>query len=588
MMNSYQNRAGTAKETRLRCVWAVFLLLGALVIGRLFLLMILQHGYYVALAAGSREVYDDLFPKRGSVFIQDSRTREEYPLAMNHDLFLVFADTRQIENDAEANLVANKLAEIFKYDDKKKLEVYLQLNKRTDPYEPIEKKVEEAVVEKIKALQLPGLGFVRKEFRFYPEGELASNLIGFVGQDESGNDIGRYGIEGYWQKELAGSGGFMEGTKSAAGGWIPLAGWTFKQAKDGADLLLTIDRSIQYQACERLRVGMKEYGAQSAALVVIEPDTGAIRAMCSLPDFDPNEYGQVKSVGDYNNTAVFTPYEPGSIFKPITMAIAINEDLVSPHTVFNDLGQQTGFCDTPIKNANDKIFGAQTMTGVLENSVNTGMVFVVNKLGREKFVDYVKKYGFGVKTGLGLDSESAGTIEALLSDRKNNNKVDCSTATASFGQGIMTTPLQMAVAFSSIVNGGKLMKPYIVEEVRYADGRIEHSKPEEIRRVLSADASSLTSGMLVSVVENGQSTHAKVAGYYVGGKTGTAQIAGVGGYTAETNHSFIGFAPAVNPKFVMIIKFEKPNRAWADSTTSPVFQDIAKFILQYYHVPPSR
>lgn len=587
-MNNYQNRVGIAKETRLRCVWVVFLLLGGLVIGRLFILMILQHGYYTALAAGSREVYDDLFPKRGSVFIQDSRTREEFPLAMNHDLFLVFADTRQIISDEEANKVANKLADVFKYDDKKKLEVFLQLNKRTDPYEPIEKKVEEAVVEKLKAMKLPGIGFVRKPFRFYPEGELASNIIGFVGQDEKGNDIGRYGIEGYWQKELAGSGGFMEGAKSAAGGWIPLAGWTFKQAENGADLLLTIDRSIQYQACERLRQGMKEYGAQSAALVVIEPDTGAIRAICSLPDFNPNEYGKVDSARVYNNTAVFTPYEPGSIFKPITMSAAINDGMVSPNTMFNDPGEQVGFCDTPLKNANEKTFGVQTMTGVLENSINTGMVFVVGKLGREKFVDYAQKYGFGVKTGLGLDSESSGTIEALLQKRKNSNKIDCSTATASFGQGIMATPLQMATAFSTIVNGGKLMRPYIVEEARYADGRVERTKPEEIRRVLSAEAASLTSGMLVSVVEKGQSTHAKVAGYYVGGKTGTAQIAGSGGYTNETNHSFIGFAPADNPKFVAIVKFEKPNRAWADSTASPVFQDVAKFVLQYYHVPPSR
>jgi len=572
---------------RLRFVWLFFVLLAILVCVRLVILMLLQGNFYVSLASGSHESSSKLIPKRGAVYIQDTRSHELFPLAINNDLFLLFADTREIKSDDDANMIANKLSEIFHYDDVRKLAVYLQLNKRTDPYEPIEKKIDEVTANQIKEFSMPGIGLIRMPFRFYPERESAAAVVGFVGQDEGNGVVGHYGIEGYWQRELAGSGGFVEGAKNAVGGWIPLSNWSFKPAKDGADLILTIDRALQYKACQRLQQGMKEYNAKSASLIIIDPNTGAILAMCDLPDFDPNKYNEIDSVDIYNNDAIFTAYEPGSIFKSLTMAAAINEGLVGPHTSFYDSGIRADLCSKPIKNANDKAFGNQDMTGVLENSINTGVVYLAEKLGKEKFVKYVQDYGFGIKTGIELDSETAGTINTLLEKKKNNNKVDCYTATASFGQGIMVTPLQMITAFGAVVNGGKLMKPYIVEEVRYSDGRIEKKKPVEIRQVLSKQAANLTSGMLVSVVEK-HSTGARVEGYYVGGKTGTAQIANPGGYSLETNQSFVGFVPADNPKFAILVKFEKPNRAWAESTASPVFADIAKFALEYYHIPPKR
>ncbi len=574
------------KDTRLNLVWIFFVFLSILMSGRLVMLMVLQHDFYLTLANGSREALDKLFPKRGTIYAQDTRTGELYPMAMNRDYFLVFADTREIKDDESANQVTNKLAEIFNYDDQKKLSLYLQLNKRSDPYEPIEKKVDEEIVNKIKELNLPGIGFTRRAFRYYPEGELAAPAIGFVGQDEKGIDVGRYGIEGYWNKELAGTGGFVGGAKSAIGGWIPLAGWNFEPANDGADLILTIDRTLQYKSCEILRHGMKEFGATSASLIILEPQTGAIRAMCSLPDFNSNEYNKVESVRVFNNSAIFTAYEPGSIFKPITMSAAVNEGLVSPETVFNDVGARTGLCSKPIKNANDAVFGNQTMSGVLENSVNTGMVYVVERLGRNRFVKYVQDFGFGIKTGIELYSESPGTINALLS--KNGDKIDCYAATASFGQGITATPIQMVNAFGAIVNGGHLMKPYIVEEIRYQDGQKEKFKPKEIKTIITNHAALLTSGMLVNVVQKGHSVNAKIDGYYIGGKTGTAQIADTQGYSLDTNQSFVGFAPADNPKFVIIIKYEKPNKTWADSTASPTFQKVAKFALEYYGIAPNK
>jgi len=573
-------------DPRLRFMLGLFFIISIIIIGRLIILMIFQHSFYVALAAGSQEIYKSLFPTRGQIYIQDSRTGEEYPLAMNRDYFIVYVDTRLIKTDEEAKSVAEKLAEIFGYDDEKKFQVYLQLNKRNDPYEPIENKVEEFIVDKLKEANLLGIAFSRSPLRYYPEGNLAVHVVGFLGKNNDGNDIGRYGIEGYWQKELAGNGGFFEGAKSVGGGRIPLAGWNFKPAENGVDILLTIDRTLQYKACKRLLEASEEYGATSASLVILEPATGKIRTMCGVPDFDPNYYNMVESVSTYNNDAIFTPYEPGSIFKPVAMAAALNEDLVTPDTYFYDSGFVDSGCTKPIKNAGEKIYKDQTMSGVLENSINTGMVQVVKFLGKNKFRQYVEDFGFGIKTGIELDSEASGTIDSLSQNK--GDEVDCYTATASFGQGLTATPLQIVSAFSAIANGGSLMKPYIVEELRYPSGKIERFYPKEIRKVLNNRSAMILSGMLVNVIDRGQASVARVDGYYIAGKTGTAQIPGPGGYTEETNHSFVGFGPVDDPKFAMIIKFEKPKREYSSTTAAPVFADIAKFILEYYQVPPNR
>ena len=585
--STYSSRNKEPGDLRLTLTWVFFVLLGCAVVVRLFMLMVLQHNFYEALSTGSREVYSKLFPKRGSIYIQDSRNGEKYPAAINRDMFLVFFDTREIKDDATASTTANKLAEFFSYDEEKKNKVFNQLNKRTDPYEQVEKKIDEDSMNKLKSLDLPGIGFVRKATRFYPEENLTSSLTGFVGQDDFGNDVGRYGLEGFWQKELSGSGGFASGSKGATGGWIPSSGLSFKPANDGADLLLTIDRTLQYKACERLRQGMIEYKATSASLIMMEPKTGAILAMCSLPDYDPNNYGQVTSADLFNNSTIFKAYEPGSIFKSIVMGFGINEGLVSPNTSFYDSGARTGICTIPIKNANDKSYQNTNMTGVLENSINTGMVYVAELLGRNRLAKYLEDFGFGLKTGIEMDTETSGDLAALIS-KKKSDKIDCYAATASFGQGIMVTPIQMISAFSALVNGGHLMKPFLVKEIQYSDGTTETIKPREIKQVISNRTSQLISGMLVSVVEKGHSMNVRIPGYYLGGKTGTAQIAGPGGYTMDTNQSFVGFGPADDPKFTVLVKFEKPQRAWADSTAAPVFRDIAEFALKYYQIPPSK
>lgn len=570
-------------DTRIRFVSLFFLSAFLLIYSRLFFLMIIQNEFYTSLASGKHEFYRDLYPNRGSIFLESENSDMKYPLAINKNFYTLYLDTREIKDDETAKIISEKLTVFFSYDDEKKNSIFLKANKRTDPYELIENKIILSQKEEIEKENLLGVKFVEFPNRFYPENNLAAQLIGFVGKNEEGLDIGRYGLEGYWDKELAGVGGFLEGTKSAKGSIIANANKIFKPAEDGVDLFLTIDRTLQYETCEILKKRMAWYEAETATMIIMDPATGAILAMCSFPDFDPNNYNKVDSVSVYNNLNIFTPYEPGSIFKPIVMAGALNENLLSPDSYFYDSGFADGGCTKEIRNADEKKYGDQTMTGVLENSINTGMVYVVKQLGKRNLINYLEKFGLGVKTGIELNTENTGTYESLL--RNDIEKIDCYTATASFGQGLTVTPIQMITAFSAIVNGGKLLKPYVIKRKEYFDGRIEETKPLIVRDVLTKKTSSWLSGMLVRVIDNGQGVLAKVDGYYLGGKTGTAQIAGQGGYTNEYNHSFIGFGPVDNPRFIIFLKFEKPKLAYSSTTAAPTFAEIAEFVLKYYKIP---
>ena len=578
--------SGQADFNRIQAAtWLLFVCI-ALIVGRLFYLMVWEHEFYTALAASSHETSSKLQPKRGEIFIQDSRTGVTFPVAINQDVYLMFADTREIKTNDEAEKIAATLMEKFNYAPERKTTLLAQLNKRTDPYEPIEQKIDQKKADEIRALKLEGIGFIRIPQRYYPEKTLAASVIGFVGKNKDGADWGKYGIEGYWQAELAGRGGVAEGLRSGNGVIAPRL---LEPAQNGTDLVLTIDRTLQYKACERLRQGMVEYKAESAALIIMDPFTGAVLVMCSLPDFDPNNYNQVDSIDVFNNRTVFMPYEPGSIFKPIGMAAALNESVVAPTTPYTDTGRRDGVCQGPIQNAGNRVHGAMDMTTVIVKSINTAMVYVVDHLGKDKFVKYVKRFGFGVETGIDVDTEVSGTIDSLALNK--GNKLDCYSATASFGQGVTVTPLQMATAFSAIANGGNLMRPYLVKEKRFADGHVEITKPKTEFSVLSRRGASQIANMLVMAVDTGYAGRARVAGYRVAGKSGTAEIADSNGrgYTQTYNHSFIGFAPAENPKYVMIVKYEKPTtHPYAESTSAQIFGELSKYLMEYYQVPPSR
>ncbi|MCR4312291.1 MAG: penicillin-binding transpeptidase domain-containing protein [Candidatus Uhrbacteria bacterium] len=287
----------------------------------------------------------------------------------------------------------------------------------------------------------------------------------------------------------------------------------------------------------------------------------------------------------YNNPTIFTAYEPGSIFKPMTLAAGIDSGAITANSLFTDPGS-VKVDDRTIRNADDKTYGLVDMTTALEESINTAMVFAMQQTGKDVFAQYVRDFGFGTLTGITLKSELAGTVDAL------DKSGEVFAATASFGQGITVTPLQIAMAYAAIANGGVLMEPYIVDEMRYPDGTVEKHTPTKVRQVMSSKTATTVGAMLVSVVEEGHGKRAKVPGYWIAGKTGTAQIAKNGVYSAtEFNGSFAGFGPIQDPKFAMIVKIENPKSEgimYAESTAAPVFGQITKFLLEYYAVAPDR
>lgn len=569
---------------RLKLAMIVVLLFLLAIATRIFILMVMEHDFYTALAKGSHEIYSKLVPQRGKIYLKDGHNNQRYPLAINREFGLVYINPNQIKED-QAKTVQKKLTELFNLKKKDRKKILEKILKDDDPYEVIKEKVKLSKLKKIKTKDIPGVYVIKRPYRYYPERDLAAPVVGFVGRNKKGEKIGRYGVEGYWDKELTGKGGFRAGTKSASGSIIPLNS-EIKPAKPGADIYLTLDRTLQYKLCNKLQRAQKKYKAESASMLVMNPNTGAIEVLCSLPDFNPNKYSETNSVSNYNNSVIYNLYEIGSIFKPIVMASAIDKGVVSPNTPFLDPGAVTDICDSPIKNSREKKYDKTDMTGVLEKSINTGMVEVAQELGKESLVSYIEKFGFGTKTGIRINNERSGSVDSLYINE--GGKIDCYAATASFGQGITATPLQMVTSYSALINGGRLLKPYIVNKVEYSDGQITRTQPKQIRRVIDKQTSNLIQAMLVSVIENGHAGAAKVKGYKLGGKTGTAQISKKDsrGYTNETNHSFVGFGPARDPRYVVLVKFHKSNRRFSAQTAAPTFREISDYLLDHYQIPP--
>lgn len=622
---------------------------------RLFTLQVLSASFYKALATGQHTLYEELVPRRGKILVRDFGDDEEFPVATVAPRGVVYADPRKVQNPVELSLqlagilgmqgadeydrlrsieemraqgrfddaaalaklvlegrgkgavmkaielanadgstssheVLDAQATLSAFDAEMKAApnplggLIARLSKKDDPYEPVARNVTEEQLALIDKLNAPGIAYMVENARTYPETDFGGQVTGFYGKDADGNARGMYGLEGYFDSFLNGKPGTLLANRDRTGSVIGIGQREFAPAIDGGDLLLTIDRTLQIVACGILKQGVQRYNADSGALVIMEPSTGRILAMCGVPDFDPAAYGDVKNAAAYNNPTIFTPYEPGSIFKPVTIAAALDSGAITPHTLFNDTGE-VKIDDFTIRNASDHVFGTVDMVTALEESVNTAMVFAMRKTGRDVFADYIRKFGFGELSGIPLKTEVAGNIDSL------DKKAEVYAATASFGQGITTTPLQIATAYSAIANDGQLMKPQIIEEQRYPDGTVEHMTPEPVRQVISPESAKTLSAMMVSVVEEGHGKRAGVPGYYIAGKTGTAQIAENGKYSATRfNGSFAGFGPVENPRFVMVVKIENPKSGviFAESTAAPIFGEIAAFMMKYYGVPPTR
>lgn len=563
---------------RLAAVRLVFFVIMGLLIMRLYGLQVLNHEHYSALASGQHDLFSKLLPERGEVSVQDKLASELYPVASNITLNLVYAVPSEVTDPKYA---ASILAPVLEID---QLALESQLQKIDDPYEPLKHLVNDELADKVIKLELAGIHLAPEMVRNYIGGEDYGQLIGFIGFKENLRK-GQYGIEQYWEKELAGVQGELKTEREAGGGIIALGNREITPAIDGANIILTIDKNIQSRACAAIRRAVTSHGAVSGSVIIMDPETGAVKALCGSPNFDPNKYAEITDAAVYGNEIVTGTYEPGSVFKPITMAAALEAKAVTPETTYNDTGEVKIGPNT-IRNSDLKANGVQTMTQVLQASLNTGAIYAMRQAGIDNFKKTVKRFGFGKATGIELPNEREGNLNSL--DEKN----EIYSATASFGQGVTVTPIQLTAAFGAIANRGRLMKPYVVQEVTYSDGRKQISSPTVVEQVISPETATTLAAMLVQVVEAGHGTRAGVKGYYIAGKTGTAQVPyeDRAGYDPnKTIGTFVGFGPVDKPKFVMTVRVNEPKGVvFAESSAAPVFGELAKFLLEYYQVPPQR
>lgn len=417
--------------------------------------------------------------------------------------------------------------------------------------------------------------------RYYPQAELTSHILGFVIPSSGGV----MGLEEYYNGFLLRDGAGLLGQKSIPVNDLSQDVLRFVPSSVGKDLVLTLDSTVQWIIREELMKGLQEFKAVGGTVIVMDPDTGAIYGMVSLPDYDPNRYEMVpqESYNLFTNPAISAQYEPGSVYKIITMAAGIDAGLVTPDRIFNDSGSYS-IGGRVIFNSNRMANGKVTATQALALSLNVITSQIAEELGQDEFYRYVRLFGFGLATNVDL----SGEINGLIKTPQDKDWSLADLGTNSFGQGLACTPLQMLNATAVIANGGRLVQPYIVQ-TRVVDEKAQVTEPIVTRQVIKPEAADAMVQMMADVVGTNASL-AGVPGYAVAGKSGTAQIPSAEGYVQEeTIVSFVGFAPADDPQFVMLVKMDRPDpevNAWAGQTAAPVFGRIAQRLLDHFSVPP--
>ena len=561
---------------RVPFAFVCFLLIGTGLLWQLYRIQVRDHVLWSEQAQNQRLSTFDLKAERGEIFLHDNG--EPYPLAVNREYMAVYVVLREVR---DPKAVARELAVVLGKDEG---EILGKLSDPTDPFEMVKRRLSDDEAERIRGLSLKGVSLLSEKYRYYPAGNLASHVVGFAGLGEQGG-AGGYGVEAAFDSELKGKLSRVREERDAGGRWISLSNSRGDAPDHGDVLTLTIDRVIQHETEKIVREYREKHEADAMTAIVMEPATGKILAMANAPDFDPNKYAETEDFSLFLNPAVSSTYESGSVMKPITMAIGIDEQKVAPTTEYTDTGSvsESGYT---VRNSEGKVYGRSTMTKVLEESINTGMIFVERSVGHKVFAERLRRFGFGEKTGVRLPAESGGNLHNL-----NDFRIGIQFYTAAYGQGITVTPLQIVTAYAALANGGVLMRPQIVESIKHADGSVETVEPIEVRRVISKETSETIGHMLRNVVVNGHGKRADVPGYEVVGKTGTAQVARTdgGGYEeGKTIGSFAGYAPRENPRFVVLMKVDNPKDVqWAESSAAPAFGQLMRFLLEYARIEPT-
>ena len=558
-------RSPKRNRLRLSCVKIVFLLVFLIVGGRAFQLQVFQGDWLMR--QGQRQQLKEwiVLPKRGALY-----DRGNEPLALSLESQSVYVRPHRLQNPGEASLTLARILKVGPAEVAQKLAA----NK---PFVWLKRQVSPVEAEQIQALRIDGIGMYVEPTRYYPQGGLAGHLLGFVNRDSEGLE----GIELQYNDYIRGAAGSSVSERDALGRRVLVEGVERLQVPPGSDVHLTIDSSIQHLAEKELDATIQKYRAKAGVAIVVDPATGEVLALANYPTFDPNKASQ-QSADQRRNRAVTDSFEPGSTFKTILAAAALEEGVVGKDDLFYcEMGKYL-YAGRVIHDTHPQ--GWLPFSKILQVSSNIGFTKVAEKLKKDRYFKYIDKFGFGRVTGLDVPGEVPG----LLRKPEHWSAVDL--ATHAFGQGVSTTPMQMIMAYAAIANGGILMRPYVTRKVVSPQGEtLVENQPRIVRRVVSEKTAKLLASLLRNVTtEGGTGVAAKVDGFDVAGKTGTAQKAEHGVYSAKKRvSSFIGFVPADNPRLVSLVLVDEPEgNVYGGVVAAPAFRNIAQGALRQLAVAP--
>lgn len=595
-----------SSNVRIKILTVFFLLAAVLLLTRLFNWQVVKARELSRLGASQHQTTSTVAARRGSILASDG-----FPLASAREAWLVWASLKEIKDSQK---VTKQLATLLAPDPEPKEKTSTQSGVLTDAildertkeeliaeeeerigrlfqkedvvWVPIKHKITKEVKEKIESLDIPGIGFDLEEDRAYPEGTMSAQVLGFVGKDTAGSDKGYFGLEGFYDLTLSGTRGIKSWEKDASGNPILVGVSRNIVSMEGLSLKTHIDRTVQFTIEKHLREGIEKYGANGGTVIVMRPQDGAILGMASYPSFDPDNFASSdKSL--FTNPGIGDSFEPGSIFKVLVMAAALDSGIVKPEDKCECTGPHR-VAEYTIRTSTDKYYPGSTPREIIKNSDNVGMIWAVEKLGTDKLLEYLYRFGIGRPTEVDLQGEASPDLR----DRGEWTSVDL--ATSSFGQGVAVTPIQMVQAVGAIANNGRLAEPQVVDGI-VGQGWEQDVKPRIGEVVLQNKAVEQITEMMVGAVDYSLARWSKpLTGFRIAGKTGTAQIPIEGHYDKnKTIASFVGFAPAPQEgsgqaaKFVMLVTLREPTSSpWADATAAPVWFRIAEDIFPYFGIQP--
>ncbi len=556
-------------KIRIKLIGCIFAIAFVTILCRAYYLQIITTDEWVKRAERQHQKTVQLTPARGNI-----SDRNGLPLAVSIEMDSCFAEPKVIENIPEtaaklAPLLGNSRQELEKKLTDNKQKHFVWLMRRITP----------ELRKKIEALELDGIEFARETKRFYPNSEVAAHVVGFTGVDPGGLE----GIEKRYDKDILGNMGYLITERDALGRNIRLKGTVIKNSSKGNNITLTLDRNIQYIAEKELTKAVEDNVGKSGMAIVMETQTGRILAMANYPTFNPNAYFRFPHAA-LRNHAVADSFEPGSTFKVLLMAAALEEKVISLKDVFDcELGSYS-IGGATIHDTHK--YGRLSVADILKHSSNIGAAKIGRRLGQERLSVYLKNFGIGERTGIDLPGEALGSI-------RGGHWYESELATVSFGQGVSTTAVQLTAAISAIANKGVLMKPYMVEQITDENGNTTQKfSPQVRRRVVSEETARKVTVMMESVTQpDGTGSSAAVEGYGVAGKTGTAQKVdpATKRYSSKRVGSFVGFVPVKNPQLTILVVVDEPQKSpYGGIVAAPAFGAIARQTLSYLRVAPEK